>query len=245
MTTRTRVSLLAMMIAATPVGLAAQGAGDRGPADRSPTYGARSAAPAGMLLRYQEELSLSSEQTATLRAIQARVAEQNRPLREQLRSHLPAMRGEGMRLWRGAPPRDTAALTPEQREELRERTALRRGGLSPEQREALRERAARSGADPIPEQREALRDRWRQRAEGMTPEQRARMRAEVENRAGEARPILEQIRANSMAAAAEAREVLTLEQRHRFMELVREQAAERRGSAAYPFFRRGTGGPRS
>jgi hypothetical protein len=245
-------------VAAAPVALAAQTpAQERGPR--------ATAAPAQRALALRAELGLSAEQVSRLEAIQQRLQAQNAPLIAQLRasgvpSERPAMTPEQREARRKQVQEHGRARTPEQRQQMRERMQAR----TPEQREQMRERMqART-----PEQREQMREgmqtmtpeqrqQMHERMQAMTPEQREAHRREMQARRGdpqarpaqpgmraeqrvpeELRPVMQQMRENTRAAAEEARAVLTSEQHER----LRELAHQRRGEG---WMRRGPAGQRS
>jgi Spy/CpxP family protein refolding chaperone len=180
------------------------------------------------ILRLRQELGLTADQVQRLEAIRANLRAQNAPLVEQLRASGAWKRGEGAR-----------ALTPEQREQMRQRAQA----MTPEQRAQMRQqmRERRGGERPAAGERRAMspeqRAEMRQRMEAMSPEQRAEMRRQMgERRAGqprgaavpeELRPVMEQIRANTRAAMEQSRAVLTAEQQARLAELRAQRAGER------------------
>ncbi len=186
-----------------------------------------------MIIGQRAALNLTDDQVARLEAIGLRLRAQNAPLLEQ-------MRASGA--WQGRPGArggERPQLTPEQREQMRQRMQ----NLTPEQREQMRAQRGERGArgargEAAPEQREQM----RQRMQNLTPEQREQMRAQMQQRRGEAgvrggrqvpeelRPVMEQLRANSLAARQEAQAVLTPEQQTR----LRELAQQRRGAGERP-----------
>ena len=106
--------------------------------------------PGASILQARETLGLTDEQVARIEEIRTRLAEQNRPILEELR----AEQQERMREWRER--RD--ALSPEERAELRAR-------MTPEQRAERRARMT-------PEERAELRSRMRERMEAVRPQLR-------------------------------------------------------------------------
>jgi hypothetical protein len=230
-------------VAAAPVALAAQTpAQERGPR--------ATAAPAQRALALRAELGLSAEQVSRLEAIQQRLQAQNAPLIAQLRasgvpSERPAMTPEQREARRKQVQEHGRARTPEQRQQMRERMQA----MTPEQRQQMHE-----GMQAMtPEQRQQMHERM----QAMTPEQREAHRREMQARRGdpqarpaqpgmraeqrvpeELRPVMQQMRENTRAAAEEARAVLTSEQHER----LRELAHQRRGEG---WMRRGPAGQRS
>jgi Spy/CpxP family protein refolding chaperone len=193
-------------------------------------HAARGGHAFGMIIGQRAQLGLTDDQVARIEAIGQRLQVQNAPLLEQLRA--AGMQGHAG----GERPR----MTPEQREEMRQRHQ----SMTPEQREQMRARMQEQrqrGQQMTPEQREQMRARMQQ----MTPEQREQMRAQMRERGAQApgargqrggpaarqvpeelRATMEQIRANREAAHQEAMAVLTPEQQAR----LRELAPQRRGA---------------
>ncbi len=138
------------------------------------------------LLRLRDELRLTAEQVSRLETIRQRLQQQNAPLIEQLRAS---------GVWQ-----ERGRLTPEQREQMRQRMQ----NMPPEQREALRrqmqERRRSAEAGP--------------RAQRQIPE--------------ELRPVIQQLRENTRSALQEARSVLTAEQQTRLRQLVQQRRAPAR-----------------
>lgn len=147
--------------------------------------------PGASILQAREALGLTDEQVARIEAIGARLAEQNRPIVEELR----AERGERAREWRER----RAALSPEERAQRRarmtpEQRAERRARMTPEQRAERRER--------MRERREAMEPRLRQLRENtraamtemhevLSEKQRARLQELREERRAEMREMME------------------------------------------------------
>ncbi|CAN5705456.1 hypothetical protein BH23GEM9_BH23GEM9_17100 [soil metagenome] len=173
-------------------------------------FGMAAGNPAARVLEHREALGLSLDQVRRLQQLQAQVEQRNQPLLDQVREARPAMAG-GMR--RGA------EVTPEQREQMRERMQQRGAQISPGQREEMRERMQQPQISPG--QREQMRERMQQRGAQVSPEQRAGMEARRE-----------QMR----QATPEQRELLRQEMRGQMKQRVeqatpeqREQLRQRRG----------------
>jgi Spy/CpxP family protein refolding chaperone len=208
------IPVLALTLAGAPAVLEAQ-ATPRG--DRA-QFAARGSMgnPAARVLQHRQALDLTAEQVRQLEALQAQHAARVQPLHERVRE----ARGEaGVRRIPSAEQKAElrqrrAAMTPEQREQLREQGKQRRGAMTPEQREHLRERL--------------------QGARQANPEARARMEA--------MRPVLQELRQHQQQARGEVRDVLTARQVAALQELSprRGDAARLRGEGT----RRGAGGRR-
>jgi hypothetical protein len=160
--------------------------------------------PLERLQQLRAELNLSDDQVVRLQAVGERLRQQNAPLVEQLRAS-----GAWQRERSQAGQR--ARMTPEQRQQLRQRW----DNMSPDERDALRQR--------MQERRRGAQAAGAARGPRQLPE--------------ELRPTAQQIRANTRGAMQEARAVLTAEQQMRLREIVRERRgssgegrAQRRGS---------------
>jgi hypothetical protein len=103
--------LIALSLAVVPAAVEAQT--PRAERGQSVQRGMAWANPAARVLAYRETLGLSLEQVRQLQQIEAQLAQRNQQLAEELRAAAPAFRG-AFQAGRGA-----AALTPEQRAELR------------------------------------------------------------------------------------------------------------------------------
>lgn len=139
---KTIAMIVLLAAAAAPGALPAQ--------SRMPGAGAvqRETGPVDALLKHRTELRLTDDQVTRLRAIDQRLEEQNRALREQLRANgLDAARERGRR---------TRELSEQERDQLRERM-----------------QAARPVMERIRENNRAARDQVRQ---VLTPEQQDRLR---------------------------------------------------------------------
>lgn len=199
-----RITGLALfaVIAAAPVAVSAQTpeAGTR----QEQALRFRGGPSLTMLLQRQQDIGLTAEQVARLESIEQRLRDRNAPLLLQLREsgawkHGPGAAREG----RGA----RGEMTPEQRQQMRERFE----NMTPEEREAMRKqlRERRQGA-PSPGA-----------ARGQAPRAQREIPAEL-------RPVVQQLQQNTRTALAEAREVLTPEQRTRVRELLQERRIELR-----------------
>ncbi|CAN5774800.1 hypothetical protein BH23GEM6_BH23GEM6_21080 [soil metagenome] len=209
------VALLAVL-AVAPLALEAQTTG------ASPDHaGVRMGQPFGMMMRHSTELGLTADQIARIEAIGSRLRSQNAPLMEQMRAGR-AVEGSRAEARGGQTPQ----LSPQQRQQIRQRAA----NMTPEQRETLRAQMEERRASVSPEDRAAMRARMEERR------QQLRDRAGIRGQRGEPRvrevpaelrAAAEQIRANRQAAMHEVRLVLTQEQQGRLQEL----AQQRRGMA--------------
>jgi Spy/CpxP family protein refolding chaperone len=156
-------------------------------------------APLARVLQHRAELGLTADQVNRLESIQQRLQAQNAPLLEQLRASGAWPRS-------GTEARERRQLTPEQREQMRQRSQ----NLTEEEREALREQ---------------LRERRQQREPGrVAPGARGQRQIPEE-----LRPVVQQLRANTRAAIEEARAVLTTEQQAQLRELMQQRRGERPG----------------
>lgn len=180
----TFVPVLAAALVALPMAVQAQQ-----PAPRTQAEAARGARGMPMLQRFAEELNLTTQQQTQLQAIRERLQARNAPLVAQLREAGVAGREA---------KRDStrAQMTPDRRQQMRERMQ----NATPEQREQMRER---------------MRER-RQAAGQAGPRERREMPAHL-------RPVMQQLRENSRAAAEEMRAVLTPEQQTRLRSLMQER----------------------
>lgn len=168
------LALLAAALVAAPTPAPAQVAGPPAARQERPPH-----APLERLLERRAELGLTDEQVTRLQAIQARLQEQNAPLREQVRAARPAHAPHPRR------------MTPEQRAEMRERMQA----MTPEQRREMRGQMRarlqehRGELEPVMRQlRENRRAAMDQVREVLTDEQEARLREMMEQRR-ERRPM--------------------------------------------------------
>lgn len=232
---RMTIPAIALAISLVPGALAGQ----------TPTQMPRGGAGLERILEQREELGLSEQQVTELRRIQAELRQKNEPLLQQLRAARQEMTPEQrqqMSERRQQVRERMQNMTPEQRQQMRERMQ----NMTPEQRQQMREQRqnARPGQgqqarqrmqNMTPEQRQQMRERM----QNMTPEQRQQMRERMQNerpgpaiRGGvpeELQPALEQVRANTRAAAERVHATLTQEQRQKLVELRAARRAPRGG----------------
>lgn len=81
-------------------------------------------------------------------------------------------------------PDRMAALTPEQREQMRDQIRQQWQSATPEERQKRREEFHERWESATPEQRDQMRERARERWEQLSPEQRQQMRQHIEDRSG-------------------------------------------------------------
>jgi DNA-binding MarR family transcriptional regulator len=193
-----RLTIPAITLAMTlaPAVLTAQTPEQRGP--RGPFGGA----PVERIIQQREQLGLTDQQVTELRRIQTELQEKNRPLIAQIQAARPA-------------------VTPEQREQMRQRRQ------QPGARAALPDSMRQRMQQMTPEQRAQMRERMQQ----MTPEQREQMREGMRQRPGrpatamprsmpaELQPVMQQVRENTQEAARRVQAALTEEQRAKLREL--------------------------
>jgi hypothetical protein len=255
--------VMALSLAVAPTAVDAQAHGMRGQGHAG-AFGARAGEagaamnPAAFVLQHREALNLSLDQVRQLQQIQARIEQQNQPLREQLQAAAPGM-GRGM-------AQRMEQVTPEQREQMRAQMQQRREQVTPEQREQMRAQMQQRRTEmqgmreqmrnATPEQREALRQQMqqqmRQHMEQLTPEQQAQMQArreQMQGRQGQGpaaragnpamrqqmeavQPVMQQLREQNRQAQQEVQAVLTAAQREQLRSLRQEQAQEVRQGAA-------------
>lgn len=182
----------------------------------------RSGAAVDRIIEKRAELGLTDAQVTQLREIGTRLEEQNRPLIAQLQAARP----------------ERPQLTPEQRAQMRERRAAMMDSvrqLTPEQRRQMRERRSAmmdSVRRMTPEQRTQMRERMQQRRAEGDSARRPRMRTEPLPE--ELRPVVEQLRANTVAAMQQIRSTLTAEQQEKLREMRPAMRRQRESSDHRP-----------
>ncbi len=204
------IGLLAAL-AVAPIALEAQT--PRAPGAQQQAERRADGAAPGVLLRHRSELGLTAEQVSRLEAIQQRLQQQNAPLIEQLR----------------------AAGVWQERRAPGEARSGEPGRMTPEQREQMRQRMQ----SMTPEQREAMRRQMQERRQGGEAGRRAERQIPAE-----LQPVAEQIRENRRTAVQEARAVLTAEQQTRLRELVQQRRGPGSGREGQDRPRRGSPGTR-
>jgi Spy/CpxP family protein refolding chaperone len=184
---------------------------------RAPAHGAL---PLGRMIEIYETLDLSEAQIQRIREINARLEEQNRPLREQLTRAHGELRAER----RDMSPADRERMVRE-RAATMDTVRARMQSMTPAQRDSTRARMQ----DMTPAQRDSMRTRM-MRPGAMPPLAARPLAARRPGLPAELRPVVEQMRANAESAASQVRDVLTAEQKQKLEEL----GAKRRPARQQP-----------
>jgi Spy/CpxP family protein refolding chaperone len=174
---------------------------------RAPVHGAL---PLARMIEIYETLDLSEAQIQRIREINARLEEQNRPLREQLTRAHGELRAER----RDMSPADRERMVRE-RAATMDTVRARMQSMTPAQRDSMRARVQ----DMTPAQRDSMRTRMKRPGAMRPPLAAGPLAARRPGLPAELRPVVEQMRANAESATTQIRDVLTAEQKQKLEEL--------------------------